>query len=301
MKRRTFCYALLALTTHRIPARAAAPLPSPHTLLMEASGLAAQFGRYANVVAVQLETQLEAMGMDKPRTSQIIAAFRKRFQERVFLPALHAQLKSNLNESDVYAALRWLTAPDGQAITAAEITSLDDGVRQRFPAFQKQLAAIPMTRVAQVRALQDQLGSVNTELAFQTKLVGALDHAALLLHEPTAKTTPEELEQEARARLDGAREEIARHNLDFALFRYRDIPDDSLKHYEDFLRTAPGGRYQSAVDASIQEVLAVSYTRFHADLRGILTTPKRPVVRKEHRTEGHSHHNHDAPQDGDGE
>ncbi len=74
-----------------------------------------------------------------------------------------------------------------------------------------------------------------------------------------------------------------------------------MKHYEDFLRTAPGGRYQSAVDASIQQVLAECYTRFHADLRGILTTPKRPVARKKTRTEGHSHHNHHAPHDGDGE
>lgn len=273
MKRRTFCYALLALAAHRIPVRAAAPVPTPHALLMEASGLNAQFGRYADLIAVQFQSQLQAMGMDKPHATELTAAFRKRFAASVFLPALHAQIKTNLNESDVYAALRWLTTPDGQAITAAEIASLDEAVRQRFGAFQKQLATIPITRVTRVRSLQEQLNSVNTELAFQSKLVGALDHAALLLHEPTTSTTPDQLETEARNRLEGAREEIARHNLDYALFRYRDISDDRLQRYEDFLRTAPGSRYQSAVDASIQHVLAVSYTHFHTDLRRILSTP----------------------------
>lgn len=294
MKRRTFCYALLALATHRFPARAATPVPSPYTLLMDVSGLVAQFSRYAEVVAIELKAHLEAMGMDSPRATRVIAAFRNRFQERVFLPALHAQLKTNLNESDVYAALHWLTSPDGQAITAAEAASLDEGERQQFTAFQKQLAAIPMTRVTQVRSLQERLGSVNTELALRSKLVGALDHAALLLHEPNASTTPEAIEREAGTRLEGAREEIAQHNLDFALFRYRDIPDEGLKRYEDFLRTAPGGRYQSAVDASIQHALAECYTRFHADLRNILITPKRPAPQKQHDTKGHAGHVHHA-------
>ena len=273
MKRRTFLYTLFALTAHSTRAEAADAAPSPHAALMEASGLNAQFGRYADLIAGQFQSQLQAMGVDKARTTQLTTAFRKRFEESVFLPALRGHLEANLDPSDVQAALIWLNTADGQTITAAEIASLNEDSRREFTAYRKQLATVPTQRVTQVALLQELLGSVATELAFQTKLVGALDYASLLLHEPTTVTTPSQLEEEARIRLEGARKEIARHSLDFALFRYRTISDEPLKRYQDFLRTAPGNRYQSAVDASIQQALAQCYTRFHADIRSALTAP----------------------------
>ncbi len=273
MKRRTFLYTAFALTAHSTRVRATDSPPAPYATLMEASGLNAQFGRYADLIAGQFQTQLQAMGMDQPRSARLTAAFRKRFDDGVFLPALRAQLEANLDESDVQFALIWLNDAHGKAVTAAEIASLDDKARQEYASYRKQLATVPTPRVKQVAELQELLGSVATELAFQTKLVGSLDYAALLLHEPTATTTPAQLEKEARTRLEVARDEITRHSLDFALFRYHSLSDERLNRYQDFLRTEPGKRYQAAVDASIQHALAECYTRLHADIRSTLTTP----------------------------
>jgi hypothetical protein len=235
--------------------------------LLELSGLKEQM----NAVVLQARDQIhQSVGHLEPRDLKGVQAVTERTlgPEQVFADIV-GELSQLMDDTKIGAVRTWFGSPLGRQLTDLEIRASSSPDRQRrLTAFVAEWQVKPPTpaRVALIQRLDAASGT--TELTIDT-IVG-ITQAVVRVADPhlapDRRLKPGQLEAQARQIRLYTLETLRQSNAVAMLYCYRDVQDQDLARYIQFLETEAGAWFGGAVRRSIVHALSAAVERTATNL-----------------------------------
>ena len=251
---RRFIAPFLLLLTFSLAAPQALASAVSHQILADSS-LQQRLANLPMLVHEQVTWPLVRGDQLDPRMGAALDLLLQRnYSAKTVSARLEQELDAKVTQADLHQVVRWYHSPAGRQITTVERQALKDEVDGIDPAIlaqlQKQYRGSPRESLFgdYDQALQTSRRLVSTSQQAQIQLVDALE----ALHNNVGQANLERLRQGIRARRFMDRGILEQSLYLRYLYAYRTLSDQQLRHYIDFLQTAPARHCNNVVNQILE-------------------------------------------------
>jgi len=226
--------------------------------LMVRSGMAVQLNAF--VTQFEGEIRRNDAKLDDRMVATLSAAAKEAFQPDVLQKDITARMAKTLTLGDMRAALAWLDSDLGQRVTRAEELASTTFDLERLREFAGGLKSKPLgpKRENLLSQLSVATDAVRVAAATQEILMLGVAIGIDSLQPPERRAGEAVLRSRLREVMppEKLRAALAQDMPLLSAYMYRGVPDADLIGYVDFLKSAPGKRYQDGTIAAFMEGLA---------------------------------------------
>jgi len=220
------------------------------------SGLEQQLGQFGPEVAAGFKGMKNLTDEERYKVYELVIGA---YDSKNLTPVLKAYLVNNLSEKDITSTLTWLNSPLGSQITKIEIdaSSQDPGKDLEKKAYIESLSTNPPS--SQRIDLLNRLGDITNGAEFVYSV--EIFMADMMMKAMPKDLTPEQKQavQKARFRYDLMKDQIEgqikQSQFTSGLYTYKDISDDQLSQYINFLSTPEGKEYTLTTESALKEAM----------------------------------------------
>jgi len=214
--------------------------------LLERSGLRVQLESLSAGVRVQfLLGQGRLSGEDRLIIDRIVS---QRFSAGALYARMRLEFEKNLESARLAKALEWYESPLGKRITGLELASLIPDGSQGLDSGNEHPA---QRRLDLIRRLDAGGGASDTTVDVTMSIVGSLTRAFQPALPAVARLSRGQLEHELTRVRNQTLERIRRACLLNMLSAYRDLTDDELEQYVEFVESEGGQWYMSVMNSTL--------------------------------------------------
>jgi hypothetical protein len=213
--------------------------------LMIKSGLSKQLEQIAPMVQAAVTQQNQGSQALSPEEVKELSGMAARaFGAKALKEKVQKHIQANLSETDIQAALAWLSTPLGEKITKLEE---DASTPAAYGEMQKMADKLTGNagRVDLARKLDNAVKATETGVAValntQTALIAALTSGA----PPEKRPTIENIEKEVMKNKGQIQSTVEQATLLSFLYAYRSLSDAEIGKYIDFAGSASGKKYHA--------------------------------------------------------
>ena len=213
--------------------------------LLERSGLRPQLESLSAGVRLQfLMGQGRLSGEDRLTVDRIVS---QRFSAATLYARMRVDFEKNLESDRLVKALEWYDSPLGKRITGLELASLTPG--GQAPDIENRRAS--QRRLDLLRRLDASGGASDTTVDVTMAIVGSLARAFQPALPAVARLSRGQLEHELTQVRNVTLERIRRACLLNMLSAYRQLTDEEIEQYVQFVESEGGQWYMAVMNASL--------------------------------------------------
>lgn len=220
--------------------------------LMELSGLDDQIGSISQELSAGVQ-QRYAMGeLTQEEAVDLADTFQQAFATPPMLASIRSAIQQKMSEREAQLLLSWYRSDIGRAITTAEIagTTEQDVISKIEPT--KLLSQ--SSRVALATEMEAELQMVDNQIDMSKKVALALAAALSMRSNQFSNTDLKQVKMVLDMQMAQMRPQIETMVILSNIYFYRNLPEQDLKRYIDFL----GQPASKALNASVSEGVDVA-------------------------------------------
>ncbi len=234
--------------------------------LLEMSGLKRQM----KTIALDAREQVhQSLGHLEPRDLKGVAAATARtLDPDIVYASVLDEFSQSMDDTKVAAVRLWYRSPLGRKLTEIELASATPERQRELTAFVAEWQVKPPapTRVALIQRLDAAAGATEMSVELIVGITQAVVRVADPYLPPERRLKPGQLDAQARQIRLATLEAFRQGNTVAMLYVYRNVEDQDLARYIQFLESEAGAWYGNTLRRSVVYALAAAVERTATDL-----------------------------------
>lgn len=236
-------------------------------------GIDKQISKFPELIQLGFEQAIQkGAPITNEKRAQIQSVMVDSFQPKEIISTLEKEIANNMTESDVRYLMAWYESDLGKKITQAEENASTPNAYQEIIKTSSSLL-MDSKRVKFAKKMDKLLSLTDTALQFKENTMVAVVTAVLTMKDPNHSVNIEALKYRISENEQKMREETEKIIVASLVYSYKNIDENSLKKYLDFLKRSKAQKFYKTARKGMDLELNHSVDKMAKSLAVLLTLP----------------------------